>query len=75
MPGRGLQIPVGSLENEEKKVHPVGGGLTEYKPHFLLTTSPWAAPLGAAASVNVLLDAKREVEQLQQLLSYSLGWL
>lgn len=25
MPGRGLQIPVGSLENEEEKVHPVGG--------------------------------------------------
>lgn len=74
MPGRGLQIPVGSLENEEEKVHPVGG-LTEYKPHHLLTTSPWAAPLGAADSANVLLDAKGEVEQLQQLLSYSLGWL
>lgn len=75
-PGKGFKVPLGSLDREDGRVHSErisGEGINWTESPSLDYSLSLSYPLGAAAHGEV--DAMEEVEQLQQFLSYSLGWL
>lgn len=76
--GKGFKVPLGSLDSKDGRVHSEGSsgeGLNWIESPSLGYSLSLSYPPGAAASAHGELDAQGEVEQLQQFLSYSLGWL